>query len=132
MRVRAPASRRVRVTSLLASVTHCTYSRWHEGLMRSNTRSAAASSASAAARSFGTSVPFSVLTRASARPPAPSPRLRAENETSVLAAEAERIRHHIRHRCVPGLIRHHVERDGGVRNVVIDRRRYAAVLDRQQ
>src|ERR1700677_2153657 len=54
------------------------------------------------------------------------------DERNVLATEAERIRHSRYDASVSRLVWHDVERDCGIRDVVVDRRRYALVLKRQE
>ena len=58
--------------------------------------------------------------------------VRGSGSAGILAAEAERIRHHRGDPRVARLVGYHVERDRRIRNVVIDGRRNALVLERQQ
>ena len=60
-------------------------------------------------------------------------RLHSENvQAGVLAAEAEGIRQDTGDRSVAGHVRHHVERDRGIRHMVVDRRRDAPVRDGEE
>ncbi len=61
-----------------------------------------------------------------------SRRLPRQHQRDILAAEAERIGDGARMRGVARHIRHHVERDRGIGHAVIDGRRDALVLQRQQ
>src|SRR3981081_4718655 len=59
-------------------------------------------------------------------------RFAGQNQGGILAAEAERIRHHSGDASVARLVGDHVERDRRVRNVVIYGRRNPLVLERPQ
>src|SRR5664279_3302511 len=59
-------------------------------------------------------------------------RLAPHHQRDVLPAETERIRNGVRHLRVARLVGHHIERDGRIRNVVIDGGRNALVLQREQ
>jgi hypothetical protein len=61
-----------------------------------------------------------------------SVRFPPHDERDILAAEAERIRHPGYDTRVSRLVRHDVERDCRIRNIVVDRGRNALVFERQQ
>src|SRR5215213_591791 len=59
-----------------------------------------------------------------------SKRLTSENQRGILASEPERVRHHRRYAGVTRLVWNHVERNGGIRHVVIDCWRNPLMLKR--
>src|SRR5262245_27906912 len=59
-------------------------------------------------------------------------RLTRQDQRGVLAAEAERIRHHGGHLRIARLVADHVEQDRGIRILVVDGRRNTLMLEREQ